>query len=62
MAVRPGLKLSEYGLFQAPGGKRVPSHSEEEVDARLGLPGPRPPCEKTEARSKPACAANCQRW
>ncbi|MBY8880125.1 DNA polymerase/3'-5' exonuclease PolX [Actinacidiphila acidipaludis] len=38
IAVRQGLKLSEYGLFGARGGRRVASRSEEEVYARLGLP------------------------
>jgi DNA polymerase (family X) len=38
IAVRQGLKLSEYGLFTTKGGKRVASRSEEEVYARLGLP------------------------
>ncbi|MFE1326491.1 DNA polymerase/3'-5' exonuclease PolX [Streptomyces sp. NPDC058741] len=38
IAVHLGLKLSEYGLFEAEGGKRVASRSEEEVYDRLGLP------------------------
>ncbi|MEE1767465.1 DNA polymerase/3'-5' exonuclease PolX [Streptomyces sp. JV185] len=38
IAVHLGLKLSEYGLFEAEDGKRVASLSEEEVYARLGLP------------------------
>ncbi|MDW8805372.1 DNA polymerase/3'-5' exonuclease PolX [Streptomyces scabiei] len=38
IAVHLGLKLSEYGLFETEGGKRVASRSEEEVYARLGLP------------------------
>ncbi|MFD6227449.1 DNA polymerase/3'-5' exonuclease PolX [Streptomyces sp. NPDC060232] len=38
IAVRMGLKLSEYGLFETEGGKRVASRSEDEVYARLGLP------------------------
>ncbi|MGW7253497.1 DNA polymerase/3'-5' exonuclease PolX [Streptomyces sp. NPDC054834] len=38
IAVHLGLKLSEYGLFEAEGGKRVASRSEDEVYARLGLP------------------------
>lgn len=39
IAVRLGLKLSEYGLFEADeGGRLVASRSEDEVYARLGLP------------------------
>ncbi|WP_037673803.1 DNA polymerase/3'-5' exonuclease PolX [Streptomyces griseus] len=38
IAVRMGLKLSEYGLFENEGGRRVASRSEDEVYARLGLP------------------------
>ncbi|MFF3328217.1 DNA polymerase/3'-5' exonuclease PolX [Streptomyces sp. NPDC002888] len=38
IAVRLGLKLSEYGLFETEGGRRVASRSEDEVYARLGLP------------------------
>ncbi|MGX4695270.1 DNA polymerase/3'-5' exonuclease PolX [Streptomyces sp. JNUCC 63] len=38
IAAHLGLKLSEYGLSAAEGGKRVASRSEDEVYARLGLP------------------------
>ncbi|MFF4759402.1 DNA polymerase/3'-5' exonuclease PolX [Streptomyces sp. NPDC001292] len=38
IAVHLGLKLSEYGLFDAESGARVASRSEDEVYARLGLP------------------------
>ena len=38
IAVRAGLKLSEYGLFTVDGGDLVVSATEEEVYARLGLP------------------------
>ncbi|MFJ4516134.1 DNA polymerase/3'-5' exonuclease PolX [Streptomyces sp. NPDC088816] len=38
IAVHLGLKLSEYGLFDAGSGERVASRSEEDVYARLGLP------------------------
>lgn len=38
IAVRKGLKLSEYGLFDAESGKLIVSRTEEEVYARLGLP------------------------
>ncbi|MEV0966356.1 DNA polymerase/3'-5' exonuclease PolX [Streptomyces sp. NPDC049910] len=38
IAVRRGLKLSEYGLFDAESGERVASSTEEEIYERLGLP------------------------
>ncbi len=43
MAVRAGLKLSEYGLFDAEGGEKIVSASEAEVYAALGLPWIAPP-------------------
>jgi DNA polymerase (family 10) len=38
MAVRKGLKLSEYGLFDAESGDLIVAETEEEVYERLGLP------------------------
>jgi DNA polymerase (family 10) len=38
LAVKQGLKLSEYGLFQARTGKRVAGATEEDVYRALGLP------------------------
>jgi DNA polymerase (family 10) len=38
IAVRKGLKLSEYGLFRVDDGTLVVSETEEEVYERLGLP------------------------
>jgi DNA polymerase (family 10) len=38
MAVRKGLKLSEYGLFQAKTGRRIVAETEEDVYSHLGLP------------------------
>ncbi len=38
MAVRSGLKLSEYGLFDAKSGALLAADTEESVYARLGLP------------------------
>ncbi|MFF4578480.1 DNA polymerase/3'-5' exonuclease PolX [Streptomyces sp. NPDC001389] len=38
IAVRAGLKLSEYGLFDTDGAERVAARTEAEVYARLGLP------------------------
>ena len=43
MAVKAGLKLSEYGLVRAGDGAVVASASEEEVYAALGLPWIPPP-------------------
>ncbi|MFB4302885.1 DNA polymerase/3'-5' exonuclease PolX [Actinomadura sp. NTSP31] len=38
IAVKAGLKLSEYGLFEAESGDLIVSGTEEEVYERLGLP------------------------
>jgi DNA polymerase (family 10) len=38
IAVRAGLKLSEYGLFVAKSGELIVAETEEEVYERLGLP------------------------
>lgn len=38
MAVRKGLKLSEYGLFRARSGRLLVAETEEAVYERLGLP------------------------
>ena len=38
IAVRKGLKLSEYGLFDAKSGQLIVAETEEEVYDRLGLP------------------------
>jgi DNA polymerase (family X) len=38
IAVRAGLKLSEYGLFVAKSGELIVAETEEEVYGRLGLP------------------------
>ncbi|WP_199431933.1 DNA polymerase/3'-5' exonuclease PolX [Qaidamihabitans albus] len=43
MAVHAGLKLSEYGLFDADTGELVVSETEEKVYQRLGLPWIAPP-------------------
>jgi DNA polymerase (family 10) len=37
-AVKEGLKLSEYGLFEVETGKKLASRTEKEVYAALGLP------------------------
>ncbi len=38
MAVKQGLKISEYGVFRASTGRRVAGATEEEVYAAVGLP------------------------
>jgi DNA polymerase (family X) len=38
MAVRKGLKLSEYGLFRAKSGELIVAQTEEQVYEHLGLP------------------------
>ncbi len=38
MAVRAGLKLSEYGLFDAASGELIAAETEEQVYGALGLP------------------------
>lgn len=38
MAIKKGLKLSEYGLFLKKGNKKVAGKTEEEVYRKLGLP------------------------
>ena len=38
IAVRAGLKLSEYGLFYAETGRQLAAATEEDVYSRLGLP------------------------
>ncbi|MFF1904029.1 DNA polymerase/3'-5' exonuclease PolX [Kitasatospora sp. NPDC058218] len=43
IAVRAGLKLSEYGLFDAESGEKIVSATEEEVYTALGLPWIAPP-------------------
>jgi DNA polymerase (family 10) len=43
IAVRKGLKLSEYGLFDAKSGELIVAETEEEVYERLGLPWIPPP-------------------
>lgn len=60
LAVRHGLKLSEYGLFDAGTGELIVSRTEEEVYARLGLPGYRRPCARTAGRSRRGLRASCR--
>lgn len=43
MALRQGLKLSEYGLFQVEDGSLIASETEEQVYEQLGMPWIPPP-------------------
>jgi DNA polymerase (family 10) len=54
IAVRAGLKLSEYGLFDTETGDLVVSATEEEVYARLGLPWIPPPLREDEGEIEAA--------
>ncbi len=38
MAVKKGLKITEYGVFEEAGGRRVAGATEEEIYAAIGLP------------------------
>jgi DNA polymerase (family 10) len=38
MAVKKGLKISEYGVFKEPSGRRVAGATEQDVYAAIGLP------------------------
>jgi len=38
MAIKKRLKISEYGVFREPGGRRIAGATEEEVYAAVGLP------------------------
>ncbi|WP_412539050.1 DNA polymerase/3'-5' exonuclease PolX [Longispora sp. K20-0274] len=56
MAVRAGLKLSEYGLFRVDDGTLVASETEEEVYAALGLPWIPPPLREDRGEIEAALA------
>jgi DNA polymerase (family 10) len=56
MAVRKGLKLSEYGLFRAKSGKLIVAETEEEVYERLGLPWIPPPLREDRGEVEAAVA------
>ena len=57
IAVRKGLKLSEYGLFRAKSGKLVVSETEEEVYERLGMPWIPPTLREDRGEIQAALAA-----
>ena len=56
MAVRKGLKLSEYGLFRVKGGRLIVAETEEEVYERLGLPWIPPPLREDRGEVEAALA------
>jgi DNA polymerase (family 10) len=56
IAVRKGLKLSEYGLFQVEDGELVVSQTEQEVYQRLGLPWIPPPLREDRGEIEAALA------
>jgi DNA polymerase (family 10) len=61
MAVRAGLKLSEYGLFEVESGDLVVSATEEEVYSRLGLPWIPPPLREDGGEIQAALAGGLPR-
>ena len=62
LAARAGLKLSEYGLFEADSGRLVVAETEEQVYGRLGLPWMPPTTARTEARSRLPSRTACRSW
>ena len=61
-AVRRGLSVSEYGIADAEGGDTLTAWPNEQVYARLGYPGSRPSCARTEASSRPPAKVRCRTW
>jgi DNA polymerase (family 10) len=59
MAVRKGLKLSEYGLYRVDDGSLVVSETEESVYSQLGLPGSRRRCARIAGKSTPRWPEAC---
>ena len=55
-AVKAGMKLSEYGLFDAESGKKLASRTEKEVYAALGLPVIPPPLREDRGEIEAALA------
>lgn len=62
IAVRAGLKLSEYGLFEVESGDLVVSATEEEVYERLGLPWVPPTLREDGGEIEAALRASCRAW
>ena len=61
LAVKAGLKLSEYGLFER-GGELVVAEDEAVVCDRLGMACAPPVLREDRARSTPPAAASCWCW
>lgn len=56
MAVREGLKLNEYGLFDAKSGELLAAETEEQVYERLGIPYIAPPLREDRGEVEAALA------
>lgn len=61
IAVKAGLKLSEYGLFDAESGELIVSETEEEVYERLGLPWVHPTLREDTGEIEAALAGGLPR-
>ncbi len=61
IAVRAGLKLSEYGLFEVDSGKQLAAASEQEVYDRLGLPWVAPTLREDRGEVEAALAGDLPR-
>ncbi len=61
IAIRQGLKLSEYGLFDSATGELIVSRSEDEVYARLGLAWVPPPMREDHGEIQAASRAEIPR-
>ena len=61
MAVREGLKLNEYGLFDAEDGALIAAETEEQVYERLGLPYIEPTLREDRGEVEAALARNAAR-
>ncbi|MEV5829875.1 DNA polymerase/3'-5' exonuclease PolX [Spirillospora sp. NPDC052242] len=61
IAVKAGLKLSEYGLFDAESGELIVSETEDEVYERLGLPWVHPTLREDTGEIEAALAGGLPR-
>ena len=61
MAVRAGLKLNEYGLFDAKTGELLAAETEEKVYERLGLPYIEPTLREDRGEVEAALAGRAAR-
>ena len=62
IAVRAGLKLSEYGLFYAERARSLPPLPRKTSIPALACPGSRRPCAKTAVRSRRLWPTCCPIW